>query len=175
SDNEGKSIVIKSLDEITKNKVTEYTLYESKSEFNKLWLVIIAPLALIFLFFYKKSKTNNKLLNNTLVYRPNENKFFINNKPLNLEAKLHSLLYYLMNEQDNYILLDGINELFASPNMQESYITINKRRDMAIKKLKYIISLQLNKNENEIIIERKNENDKRVKEIKLGVFIDRIE
>ena len=85
------------------------------------------------------------------------------------------LFVFLVKNQNDFVLLDSVNDLFVNQNSQGSPVTINKRRDVAVKKLLFTLSTFLNKKENEIFLERKNTQDKRIKEIKLNIFVDIIE
>lgn len=71
--------------------------------------------------------------------------------------------------------LDELNDLFLTGSLQESHITINKRRETTVKKLVFVIQTITGKSNSEVLIKRRNSVDKRIREIKLGVEIKIIE
>ncbi|MBN4070676.1 hypothetical protein JYT76_03235 [Olleya sp. AH-315-F22] len=168
--NNAKNIYIKKLEELTKIVVTQKALYSSNNLKYIFWglgsvillLVLIILRQTIFVKF-KKAKS--------IIYNKRNNTFTYKQKTIIFEKEQHLLFVFLINNQGKFILLDKINALFTSEDNQESYITINKRRDIAVKELVFKLKILLNKERNEILIERKNDKDKRIKEIKLGIFV----
>ena len=165
-----KNIVIKTLDEITKNKTSQTTFY-TPSWVQKICVGLGIFVLLIFLFILLKNRIKASKTKNVLIYHKDKKEFIFNKQPILFEKELHLLLVFLINNQQQFILLDKINELFTKKDLEESYVTINKRRDSAFNKLLFILKTLLNKEVDEILIERKSSKDKRVKEIKLGIAI----
>ncbi|MCH7523599.1 MAG: hypothetical protein IIC74_00975 [Bacteroidetes bacterium] len=130
---------------------------------------------LVIILIVRKTAIGKLKKSKSIIYNNKTNTFIYKQKPIIFEKELHSLFVFLINNQNQFILLDKINELFTSGDIQESYITINKRRDTAVNKLIFTLKTVLNKEKSEIIIERKNAKDKRVKEIKLGISVQVIE
>ena len=130
---------------------------------------------MVIILIVRKTAIGKLKKSKSIIYNNKTNTFIYKQKPIIFEKELHSLFVFLINNQNQFILLDKINELFTSGDIQESYITINKRRDTAVNKLIFTLKTVLNKEKSEIIIERKNAKDKRVKEIKLGISVQVIE
>ncbi|RLD28486.1 MAG: hypothetical protein DRI75_06440, partial [Bacteroidetes bacterium] len=168
--NNGKNIFIKKLEELTEIVVTQKALYSSNNSRYLFWGLgsVILLLVLIILrqtIFVKFKKGES------IIYNKKNNTFEFKQKAIVFEKEQHLLFVFLINNQDKFILLDKINALFKNQDTQESYITINKRRDIAVKELVFKLKTLLNKERNEILIERKNDKDKRIKEIKLGISV----
>lgn len=68
----------------------------------------------------------------------------------------------------NYIPLQNINSIIEKRAKTHSVNSIIRKRETTIHLLKYKLSLLLNTCFDDIIIEQKNKNDKRIKEIKLN-------
>ncbi len=165
-----KNLFVYSLDELTSHIVSTKQFYEvdkPKSFIFYLYgLAVIIVLFLIRLIYVTKKKQNKKLF-----YHTKEHKLVANKKEIVFDNWIHDLFVFLLNHQNEYVLLDGVNDLFVNSTLQESPVTINKRRDSAVKSLVFKLSTFLNMNEEDILLERKNAQDKRIKEIKLGIPI----
>jgi len=171
NDNHGKNIYIKKLDTLTKKVVSQKTFYASNNL--KYILLGIGGIILLVVIIILRERIFVKLKKGrSIVFNKKDNTFTYKHKAIVLEKEQHSLFVFLTNNQGKFILLDKINELFTNENIEESYITINKRRDIAVKELVFKLKTLLNKEKKEIFIERKNDKDKRIKEIKLGIFVE---
>jgi hypothetical protein len=169
-ENTNEKILVKSLDELTSKVVnTKPFIIDSKS--NNVLSYIYGTLFLVFGFitikYFRKRVKQEKLI----FFNKKESVFLYEDKSLHLDSEIHKLLVFLVEHQNEFVQLESINEIFTNSNIQESYVTINKRRDTAVKKLLFKLGTLLNKPEDEILLERKNINDKRVKEVKLGIKI----
>ena len=161
-------ITIIPLEELTKTMVSKSLFYKTQNSTITIYVVIGIILLIIFVIvIYKTLFTSTK----QFYYSKSQNCFYFSNKPTSLEADIHSLLVFMLDYQENYILLDKVNELFAKNDTDESHITINKRRDQSLKKLRFKLSTLLEVPENQVIVEQRIAVDKRVKEIRLGVPI----
>jgi len=107
-------------------------------------------------------------MQNCIYYDKEKNFFKYKNNPLFLDETLNKLFFFLTEHQGDYILLEDVNLLFSNADTHESYITINKRRDKAIKDLVFKLSVLLSKDEKDIVLKRKNKDDKRIIEVKLA-------
>lgn len=84
------------------------------------------------------------------------------------------LLKAFMNSVDQYILLNDLNDLVSANDSDDNYMTLKKRRETLLKELKNELALITGKKPEQIFNVRKNEFDKRIKEIKLNLEIKKI-
>lgn len=80
-----------------------------------------------------------------------------------------NILKLFVNNQNQYISFAVLNEVINEGIGEQNYITLNKRRERVINELTAELSNKLKIEKKSIIITRKNEIDKRIKEIKLNV------
>jgi hypothetical protein len=169
-----KNLFFYSLDELTKDIASANLFYKPETSksytFYFFGAGLVLGLLIIYNLFFSKIRRNKKI-----VYNEKKNTLVYNKNQIYIDKGSHDLFVFLVKNQNDFVLLDSVNDLFVNQNTQESPITINKRRDIAVKKLIFTLSTFLNKKENEILLERKNIQDKRIKEIKLNIFVDIIE
>jgi hypothetical protein len=169
-----KNLFTYSLDELTSNVVSTKPFYKTDKSKNALFYLYVSAfimaLFLIRLVYVTKKKQNNKT-----IYNVKEHKLTYNKQEIIFDNGIHDLFVFLLKHQNEFVLLDSVNDVFINSSIQESPVTINKRRDIAVKSLVFKLATFLNKNESDILLERKNTQDKRIKEIKLNIVVDIIE
>ncbi len=77
------------------------------------------------------------------------------------------IISYLSQHQTDYIALNSLNNLFEQVELTENYTSTTKRRENTLNTIITKLSLISGCKENEILLYRRNPNDKRMKEIKL--------
>jgi hypothetical protein len=83
------------------------------------------------------------------------------------EENEKKVLYFLLNHIDQFVSLNQLNELFENPTQPETLSAIIKRREQAINGLLNKVSKLTGIPEEELLLERKNLEDKRLKDIHL--------
>lgn len=132
--------------------------------FSFLFLVAIVLLTM-YLVKYKK---NNLKPFNGIIYKTNTNTIYYKGKSIDtLTDPELRILVYLIKNISRFISLNELNQLFENSDQKESFGAIVKRRELSMSTLLSKLSLITNIAEKELLINRKNPNDKRIKEIKL--------
>lgn len=121
----------------------------------------------------KKKKTRHKSITtekkSIILYDPENDLFHYNGSIIeNLSSLEQSLLSYLMNNLENYILIHNLNGIIEKSINSQSINTVLRKREATLNSLKTKISLILDVDYDDVILEQKNQQDKRIKEIKLN-------
>lgn len=132
--------------------------------FSFLFLVVIVLLTM-YLVKYKK---NDLKPFNGIIYKTNTSTLYYKGKSIDTLAEPElRILVYLIKNTSRFISLNELNQLFENSDQKESFGAIVKRRELSMSTLLSKLSLITNIAEKELLINRKNPNDKRIKEIKL--------
>ena len=132
--------------------------------------LLILSIVCLFVFLFNKYKSNKKKLKKQIIYKSKDDLFFsIKNAPIKLNKMPFNILKLFVNNQNQYISFALLNEVINEGIGEQNYITLNKRRERVINELTAELSNKLKIEKKSIIITRKNEIDKRIKEIKLNV------
>ena len=119
----------------------------------------------------KRTKTLN-FAKPQIIYNSKNDRFAYGSSDLeHLEPLKKALLKAFMNSSEQFILLNDLNDLISTNDSDENYQTLKKRRETLLKELKNELALITGKKPEQIFDVRKNEFDKRIKEIKLNLEI----
>lgn len=136
---------------------------------NYVMTILITLLVLTFLIIILK----NKLITivkpfKGILYSNRKNAFLYKGKTIQIfEEQEKKVLFYLLDKLDKYISLNEINQLFENNGNAETISAVVKRREQAISSLLTKVSKITGIEENKLILERKNSEDKRIKDILL--------
>ncbi|MDC8001900.1 hypothetical protein POV26_12700 [Aequorivita todarodis] len=145
---------------------------ESEKEFvqkeNYLYAYVLAGLFFIVIFWFVftrlKKQTQKK---NLIIFNEKENVFYHNKQEIRLNKQQHDLLKFLVQNRDNYLPLNKLNDLFGN-GTEDNFNVISKRREITQTELLFKLSTLLNIPKDKILLERKNPEDKRLKEVKIA-------
>ena len=131
-------------------------------------LVLIGIILFLSYLFYK-SKFKNKLIQHkSILFDNNLQKLQFKGKTIDaFDANESKIIIHLIKNQSDYIPLNSLNNLFEQEDLSENYSSTTKRRETTLNSIITKLSLITGYNESEIILYRKNPDDKRLKEIKL--------
>lgn len=140
----------------------------------------IIALVMLTLFKFKKinKKPNKQVLSrNTklIVYTKNEEFLFDGISLEDLSENEKNVLKHLIENIHQYIPIHNLNFIIEKEMSSYSINTILRKRENILNSIKTKISILLNVPFNEIILEQKNIQDKRIKEIKLNDQLFKIE
>ena len=143
---------------------------EDNTTFNN--YLIIGFIGILFLGLviigYKKRILSFQRPFKGIVYDSNKDQFLYNRKPIqHFEENEKKLLYFLMDSIDEFVSLNQINELFENPAQPQTTSAIIKRREQAINGLLNKVSKLTGIPENQLQLEQKNMEDKRLKDLLL--------
>jgi hypothetical protein len=103
-----------------------------------------------------------------IVYNQKEQVFVFKNKPIiSFDEHDKKVLLYLLEHLDQYVSLNELNKLFENNSVVETFSATVKRREQAVSVLLAKVSKITGIEEKELVIERKNTEDKRIKDIML--------
>jgi hypothetical protein len=122
---------------------------------------------LISLIVYLKKRKQN-ITNSIITFNKKTNEFQFKQKKINsFEDNEKKVLYFLLENSNTYVSLNTLNELFENAKQVESQSAIIKRREQAVSSLISKVSLITEIPESELVFERKNAEDKRLKDVLL--------
>jgi hypothetical protein len=110
-----------------------------------------------------------------IIYSKQKESLLHKGKPILLEKQEEKLLLYLLDNLNQFVSLNEINQLFEINGNTETISAIVKRREQAVSGLLTKVSKITGIEEQKLIIERKNSEDKRIKDILLLPNILKIE
>ena len=104
----------------------------------------------------------------SILFNNNSQKLQFKGKTIDaFDANESKIIIHLIQNQGDYIPLNSLNFLLEQEEIIENYSSTTKRREITLNAIITKLSLITGCNESEIILYRKNPNDKRLKEIKL--------
>lgn len=167
------------MDYILKKPIGEEKLYTNPLFNYSNWTYATVFLAFSSLVFWLKIKTkkkkktlqkNNPSDSEAIISfdHKNERFYFKDSIIENLSPLEHSVLSYLMNNLEKYTLIHSLNDLIEQSINSQSINTILRKREATLNSLKTKLSLILEIDYDDVILEQKNQQDKRIKEIKLN-------
>ena len=120
-----------------------------------------------FLIFRKGIKNKLKPFNG-IVYNQKTALFFYKGKPITIfEEQEKRLLRFLLEQTNQFVSLNDLNQLFENKGQIETISATVKRREQAVDGLLTKVSKITGIEENKLQLERKNSDDKRIKDILL--------
>ena len=126
-------------------------------------------LGLGILIFIKNKSKKSILPFNGIVYKRSSHHCYYKNKLIeNLEEPELRILLYLIANANRFTTLNELNHLVDNGNNSENFSTLVKRREITLAALLQKMSVLTTFPEEEILINRKNPEDKRIKEIKIA-------
>ena len=134
-------------------------------------LVSIFVVILLLIPFKNKLKAIVKPFKG-IVYSKQKQTFLYKGKPLLLFEKQETkVLFYLLDNLNKYISLNELNQLFENNGNTETISATVKRREQAVSGLLTKVSKITGIEEQKLISERKNSEDKRIKDILLLPYL----
>jgi len=149
--------------------------YKALSTATSSFSLLILCIAIGIIIYTLKNKKNSLLNFNGIVYKKDSDNCYYKNKPINnLEEPELRILLYLIKNNIRYIALIELNRLFENTNYIENFTSMVKRRELTMASLVYKLTNLTNLPEEQVLLYRKNPEDKRIKEIKIAPSFLRI-
>ncbi len=146
------------------------TLKQNNNLKNALLFFMLSFILVLILFFRKKIKAILKPFNG-IVYIEKKQIFVYKRKPILFEENEKIVLTYLLNNLNQFISLNELNQLFEKNNQLETISATVKRREQAVSSLLIKASKITGIEEKNLILERRNVEDKRIKDILLLPYL----
>jgi hypothetical protein len=129
----------------------------------------IGIIAMLLLLIVYKFKIKNMIYEyHSLIYENTNNQLLFKGKIIDsFDHNELKIISFLIQNQTNYVALNSLNNLFEQEEVTENYTSTTKRRENSLNTIITKLSLISGCKENEILLYRRNPNDKRMKEIKL--------
>lgn len=143
-------------------------IYPNSSNLNYTKILVVLIVLLLLLVGYKKRMVLFSKPFNGIVFNTEKEEFLYKRKPItHFEENEKKALHFLLKNSDQFVSLNQLNELFENPNQPETQSAIFKRREQAINGLLTKVSKLTDIPEHELVLERKNTEDKRLKDVLL--------
>ena len=144
------------------------TSLPNEHTFTFLLCFIIFLLSIIVLFVFRKKIKSKLKPFNGIIYNQEKELFFYKGKPIAIFDELEKrLLRYLLEQNNQFISLNNLNQLFENNGNAETISANVKRREQTVSRLLANVSKITGIEEKELIVERKNSEDKRIKDLKI--------
>lgn len=140
------------------------------------WLdYVMVAIALLFIaviaYGLRKRYHIKKVVNDSLHYHTLNQELKYNHQVWDaLQDYRKQVLIHLIDAQRDFIPLSELDAILTTDE-SESYVTVKKRREHVLKDIAREIAALLNISKDEVLITRRSETDKRVKEIRLGITV----
>lgn len=139
-------------------------------DYNYYMFISLASLLVLILLLYLFRKQIKEIITpfKGIVYNQEKQIFLYKGKPILLfEDQDKKLLFYLLEHLDQYVSLNELNQLFENNGGVETISAIVKRREQAVNALLAKVSKLTGLAEKDLMFERKNAEDKRIKDVLL--------
>jgi hypothetical protein len=130
-------------------------------------IALIALFFLLIIWVVIKTMKRRDIKKKCIIYNEREKLFYFNNSEVKLNMQEKNLLTFLVENREAYIPLNQLNDLFSNGD-NENFNVISKRREITQAELLFKLSTLLNMPKGDILLERKNPIDKRLKEVKIA-------
>jgi len=137
---------------------------------NALLFFVLSFILALIMFFRKKITAILKPFNG-FVFIEKKQIFVHRRKPILFEENEKIVLSYLLNNLNKFISLNELNQLFEKNNQFETISATVKRREQAVSSLLIKVSKITGIEEKKLILERRNIEDKRIKDILLLPYL----
>jgi hypothetical protein len=128
-------------------------------------IIILFILIALNILYKKKIK---KSPNTKITFNRKTNEFeFKQKKITSFEENEKKILYFLLEHPNEYVSLNTLNELFENAKQTETVTAVIKRRELAVNGLVAKVALITDIPESDLLLERKNAEDKRLKDVML--------
>ena len=131
-----------------------------------LWVALIVSVLVVLIFFSLKERKKNT--NPKITFNRKTNEFeFKQKKITSFEENEKKVLHFLLQHPNEYVSLNTLNELFENTKQKETVTAIIKRRELTVNSLIAKVALITEIPETNLVLERKNAEDKRLKDVLL--------
>lgn len=121
--------------------------------------------AILIFFFIRKRKKNTSI---KITYNRKTNEFEFKQKRItSFEENEKKVLHFLLEHPNEYVSLNTLNELFENSKQTETVTAIIKRRELTVNSLIAKVAIITDMPESDLLLERKNAEDKRLKDVLL--------
>ena len=138
-----------------------------------LWVAILVGVLVVLIFFFVKDRKNNT--NPKITFNRKTNEFEFKQKRItSFEENEKKVLHFLLQHPNEYVSLNTLNELFENSKQTETTTAIIKRRELTVNGLIAKVALITEIPESNLVFERKNAEDKRLKDVLLlpGLLVE---
>jgi hypothetical protein len=154
----------------TKGKLLKTSVFIKPLTTNNIiaFLLFSIIIIIIILLFFRKNIQNKLKQFNGIFYNQQKELFFYKGKNISVfDEQEKKLLLYLLEQNNQFVSLNNLNQLFENNNQPETISATVKRREQAVLRLLAKVSKITGIDEKSLIVERKNSEDKRIKDLKI--------
>lgn len=145
------------------------TFYNSLDKYSLNIINVFLLGSLLLILYYRKKIIAKLKPFRGLVYNKLDQSFYYKGKRITIfEESEIRILFFLIENSNRFISLNELNRLFENSFVVENFSTTIKRRENTLNGLFIKLALITEIKESNILISRKNPDDKRIREIKLN-------
>lgn len=134
-------------------------------KYGVLGMLVLFVSAILIFFFIRKRKKNTSI---KITYNRKTNEFEFKQKRItSFEENEKKVLHFLLEHPNEYVSLNTLNELFENSKQTETVTAIIKRRELTVNSLVAKVAIITDIPESDLLLERKNAEDKRLKDVLL--------
>lgn len=134
-------------------------------KYGVLGVLVLCVSAVLIFFFIRKSKKNTSA---KIIFNRKTNEFEFKQKTItSFEENEKKVLHFLLEHPNEYVSLNSLNELFENSKQTETVTAIIKRRELTVNSLIAKVAMITDIPESDLLLERKNAEDKRLKDVLL--------
>lgn len=131
-------------------------------------LVVLLTFSCIIIFFFWKKKRDRGLHFPGIIFNEKQQQFLYKSKQIMIfDEQEKKLLLYLMKQSNQFVSLNNLNQLFENNKQPETISATVKRRELVVSRLLTKVSKITGIDEEVLILEKKNSEDKRIKDLKI--------
>jgi hypothetical protein len=134
-------------------------------KYGVLGVLVLCVSAVLIFFFIRKSKKNTSA---KITFNRKTNEFEFKQKTItSFEENEKKVLHFLLEHPNKFVSLNQLNELFENSKQTETLSATIKRREQAVSSLIAKVAMITDIPESDLLLERKNAEDKRLKDVLL--------
>jgi hypothetical protein len=134
-------------------------------KYGVLGVLVLCVSAVLIFFFIRKSKKNTST---KITFNRKTNEFEFKQKTItSFEENEKKVLHFLLEHPNKFVSLNQLNELFENSKQTETLSATIKRREQAVSSLIAKVTMITDFPESDLLLERKNAEDKRLKDVLL--------
>ena len=147
---------------------SQLIIYSKEDYKNIIILTLILFISILVLILFRKKIIHTLKPFHGIIYNRDKRIFSYKGKAISIfDEQEKRLLLYLLEQNNQFVSLNNLNQLFENINQPETISATVKRREQAVSRLLVKVSKITGIEEKELIQELKNSEDKRIKDLKI--------
>lgn len=163
-----KYFTIIPIDNLIGKQLATFVFIKPCSYYNSLIILILSLALCIILLLFRKKIIDKLKPFEGILYNLRTNQFLYKNKPITIfDEQEKRLLLFILEQNNQFVSLNNLNQLFENNNQPETISATVKRREQTVSRLLAKVSKMTGFEVDVLILEQKNSEDKRIKDLKI--------